>query len=50
MKREYIDDGTFIEDMADCTWGGIYEGTSNWGHLEQIGIFNRRESHKHQLP
>ncbi|MEN6475364.1 MAG: FAD-binding oxidoreductase [Syntrophaceae bacterium] len=46
MKREYIDDGTFIEDMADCTWGGIYEGTSNWGHLEQIGIFNRRESHK----
>ena len=42
IKQEYIDNGTFIEDMADCTWGGIYEGTSNWGHLEEIAMFDRR--------
>jgi len=34
--------------MADCTWGGIYEGTSNWGHLEQIGMFDRRGKQSQQ--
>jgi glycolate oxidase len=46
IKRRYIDEGILIEDLADMTWGGIYEGTSNWGHMEQIGIFNRRETSK----
>jgi len=44
IKRKYIDNGTFFDDMADCTWGGIYEGTSNWGHLEEIGMFDRRDA------
>ncbi|HQP31057.1 MAG TPA: FAD-binding oxidoreductase [Deltaproteobacteria bacterium] len=48
LKREYIDKGVFFEDMADCTWGGIYEGTSNWGHLEQIGMFDRRGKQSQQ--
>ncbi|MBP7735352.1 MAG: FAD-binding oxidoreductase [Spirochaetes bacterium] len=43
LKQRFIDNGTFIDDMADCTWGGIYEGTSNWGHLEEIGMFDRRK-------
>jgi glycolate oxidase len=43
IKQKYIDNGTFIDDMADCTWGGIYEGTSGWGHLEEIGMFDRRK-------
>jgi len=43
IKQEYIDNGTFFDDMADCTWGGIYEGTSNWGHLEEIAMFDRRD-------
>ena len=42
IKREFIDKGVFIEDMADCSWGGIYEGTSCWGHLEEIAMFDRR--------
>ncbi len=42
IKKEFIENGTFLEDMADCTWGGIYEGTSNWGHLEEICMFDRR--------
>jgi len=44
IKREFIDKGVFLEDLADCTWGGIYEGTSNWGHLEEIGMFDRRKT------
>ncbi|MEN6475363.1 MAG: FAD-dependent oxidoreductase [Syntrophaceae bacterium] len=43
IKRKYIDNGTFFEDLADCTWGGIYEGTSNWGHMEEIVMFDRRD-------
>ncbi|PKL39624.1 MAG: hypothetical protein CVV44_05230 [Spirochaetae bacterium HGW-Spirochaetae-1] len=43
IKEKYIANGTFIDDMADCTWGGIYEGTSNWGHLEEIAMFDRRQ-------
>jgi glycolate oxidase len=43
IKKKYIDNGTFIDDMGDCTWGGIYEGTSNWGHLEEIAMFDRRK-------
>ncbi len=43
IKQRFINNGTFIDDMADCTWGGIYEGTSNWGHLEEIGMFDRRK-------
>ena len=42
IKQEYIDNGTFLDDLGDCTWGGIYEGTSNWGHLEEIAMFDRR--------
>jgi len=42
LKQEHIDKGTFFDDMADCTWGGIYEGTSNWGHMEEIAMFDRR--------
>jgi glycolate oxidase len=42
IKQEFIDEKIFIDDMADCTWGGIYEGTSTWGHLEEIGMFDRR--------
>ncbi len=48
IKQEYIDNGTFFDDMADCTWGGIYEGTSNWGHLEEIGMFDRRDGKSEQ--
>lgn len=36
---EYILRGHLDQDLADMTWSGIYEGTSNWGHMEQIGIF-----------
>jgi glycolate oxidase len=43
IKRKYIDKGVLLEDLADDGWGGIYEGTSNWGHMEQLAIFDRRD-------
>ncbi len=44
LKRKYIDQGIFIEDTGDNTWGGIYEGTSGWGHMEQVAMYDLRSS------
>jgi len=43
IKRRYVNEGVFKEDLADVTWGGIYEGSANWGHLEEVGMFDRRD-------
>lgn len=42
-KQKYIDRGTFKEDNGDIGWGGIYEGTANWGHCEMAAMFDRRD-------
>jgi len=44
LKRQYIDKGIFIEDTGDNTWGGIYEGSSGWGHMEEIAMYDLRTS------
>jgi glycolate oxidase len=43
LKRKYIDKGVLLEDLGDDTWGGIYEGSSNWGHMEQLAAFDHRD-------
>lgn len=43
LKRKYIDKGVLHEDLADNTWGGIYEGSSNWGHMEQLACYDHRD-------
>ncbi len=42
-KKKYIDLGFFKDDNSDIGWGGIYEGTANWGHLEMAAMFDRRD-------
>ncbi len=42
-KQKYIDQGVFHDDSSDIGWGGIYEGTANWGHCETAAFFDRRE-------
>jgi glycolate oxidase len=42
-KQKYIDEGIFKDDMSDIGWGGIYEGTANWGHCETAAMFDRRD-------
>lgn len=44
LKRPYIDKGIFIEDTGDNTWGGIYEGSSGWGHIEECAMYDLRTS------
>jgi glycolate oxidase len=42
-KKKYIDQGYFKDDNVDIGWGGIYEGTANWGHCEMAAMFDRRD-------
>ncbi len=38
-KQKYIEKGCFFDDTSDIGWGGIYEGTANWGHCEMAAMF-----------
>lgn len=42
-KQKYIDKGSFFDDTSDIGWGGIYEGTANWGHVEMAAMFVRSD-------
>ncbi len=42
-KRKYIEQGFFKDDNSDIGWGGIYEGTANWGHCEMAAMYDRRD-------
>ncbi len=43
VKQKFIDEDYFKDDMSDIGWGGIYEGTANWGHCETAAMFDRRD-------
>ncbi|MCP4681060.1 MAG: FAD-binding oxidoreductase [Desulfobacterales bacterium] len=47
-KQKYIDKGCFFDDTSDLGWGGIYEGTANWGHCEMPAMFVRSDGKAHQ--
>lgn len=36
LKATFIEKGTLIDDLADNAWGGIYEGSTCFGHQEEL--------------
>lgn len=47
-KQKYIDKGCFFDDTSDIGWGGIYEGSANWGHCEMAAMFVRNDGNADQ--
>lgn len=43
IKQEYIDKGALLDDLADLGWGGIYEGSAGFGHMEELFVFDSRD-------
>ncbi|MCX5850625.1 MAG: FAD-binding oxidoreductase [Deltaproteobacteria bacterium] len=43
IKQELIDSGDMMDDLADNSWGGLYEGSSCLAHQEELAIFDPRE-------
>lgn len=41
-KQSLIDEGYMIDDLADNGWGGIYEGSTGFGHCEELAYFDPR--------
>lgn len=41
-KQKLIDKGCMIDDLADNGWGGIYEGSTGFGHCEELAYFDPR--------
>jgi glycolate oxidase len=42
LKQRFIDEGKLIDDLADNAWGGIYEGSTCFGHQEELYMYNPR--------
>jgi glycolate dehydrogenase FAD-linked subunit len=40
LKQKFIDQGKLIDDLADNAWGGIYEGSTCFGHQEELYLYN----------
>ncbi len=47
-KQKFIDMGCFFDDTSDIGWGGIYEGSANWGHCEMAAMFVRNDGQADQ--
>ncbi len=43
LKQDFIDQGKLIDDLADNAWGGIYEGSTCFGHQEELYLYNPRD-------
>jgi glycolate oxidase len=43
LKQRFIDQGKLIDDLADNAWGGIYEGSTCFGHQEELYLYNPRD-------
>jgi hypothetical protein len=42
LKQRFIDEGKLIDDLADNAWGGIYEGSTCFGHQEELYLYDPR--------
>ncbi|MDY6795068.1 MAG: FAD-binding protein [Actinomycetota bacterium] len=42
LKVEFIDKSKLIDDLADNSWGGIYEGNTGFGHQEEPYLYDPR--------
>ncbi|MGQ9758361.1 MAG: FAD-binding oxidoreductase [Actinomycetota bacterium] len=43
LKASFIDRGELIDDLADNAWGGIYEGSTCFGHQEELYLYDPRD-------
>jgi len=43
LKQSFIDQGKLIDDLADNAWGGIYEGSTCFGHQEELYLYDPRD-------
>jgi glycolate oxidase len=43
LKQSFIEQGKLIDDLADNAWGGIYEGSTCFGHQEELYLYNPRD-------
>jgi glycolate oxidase len=43
LKQDFIERGKLIDDLADNAWGGIYEGSTCFGHQEELYLYNPRD-------
>ncbi len=43
LKQSFIDQGKLIDDLADNSWGGIYEGSTCFGHQEELYLYDPRD-------
>jgi len=42
LKASFIGRGELIDDLADNAWGGIYEGSTCFGHQEELYLYDPR--------
>jgi hypothetical protein len=42
IKRVWIDKGVLMDDGAENSWGGLYEGGC-YGHLEELGVYDQSD-------
>lgn len=43
LKQKFIDQGKLMDDLADNSWGGVYEGSTCFGHQEELYLYNPRD-------
>ncbi|MBN2283849.1 MAG: FAD-binding oxidoreductase [Deltaproteobacteria bacterium] len=48
IKQELIDSGDLMDDLADNSWGGLYEGSSCLAHQEELAIFDPRDPQQNE--
>jgi glycolate dehydrogenase FAD-linked subunit len=42
IKQDFIDRGKLMDDLGDNSWGGIYEGSTGFGHQEELYMYDPR--------
>ncbi|RZN66752.1 MAG: FAD-binding oxidoreductase [Candidatus Methanolliviera hydrocarbonicum] len=48
IKKQFVERGELFEDLADNPWGGIYEGSTCFGHQEEIAFFDAHDLKTHK--
>lgn len=43
LKASFIGSKALIDDLADNAWGGIYEGSTCFGHQEELYLYDPRD-------
>jgi len=43
LKAQFTETGRLMDDLADNSWGGIYEGSTGFGHQEELYVYDPRD-------